>query len=842
MKSNRSFVHPLNWTLTTLSRPGLALVMSLILMVPWGWLSQASAQIPLVVLRISPANRATGVSINTTVTATFSLPLIAATVNAETFQVLEFGQVPIAGVITAIGPQAIFSPTEPLTINTRYVIRIVGGPNGVRGSVGVGAEGVPLADDFISSFTTGAGSTGQGTPIPAETGGTATDPRTGAATEIPPHTLKEDVTVNVITLDDTGRMTPIDPSCGVPIQPDEALLEVEGAIRVTEVVRYEVQPCGAIAFGPSMKLTLPLRRLLYPTGLPIGTTFRLFELGRSGGELVFRDTGIAARVTKIKGRRSPPGLSSFVTALDIPVFGTFAAFLVTGSAKPVTPTKGQQTQQAGGERLYFPIIKQTSGQQTRISLANPDPLAALDVKFTAYTESGANMGSQLQTVAANRQASFLVSDLFPGLTSGAIIAERQNGGAMTGFYEMADSFVGPATLGGAVGVPTPQSALAFPIVKSAGDVLTEVHVFNPNESPVTIKLAGFTALGNRVDATDSNGQPLDSIMLPPLGKLVISSAEPTTGNVRLDFAGLDGGYVLVQTTDGQAVTGGEFIGEVIGGQMSLALLNGLPFPSGCLASETADCVCQVDPSSESPVPSALRQYTLYATHFESNPAEQILYLVNVSDSPAEVALSAFSELGQFRAAFPPTGFLTLAPHQVFQASAVTLFGFNPSPGYVRVEDQNSAVVGGLINRNSVSGQFETVVPLIPDDPQLTQIPTNAFFSRIQLDPPSASPRMTTGMLIFNPNNNPVQFRIKITDASGKVRQSAVQSVAARGMFTRVQQSLNVLFPNVTASSGFAQVLVTTAPGPGLGGRLVPTAAYRSGPVVSTVPSQDYSYQ
>jgi hypothetical protein len=351
-------------------------------------------------------------------------------------------------------------------------------------------------------------------------------------------------------------------------------------------------------------------------------------------------------------------------------------------------------------------------------------------------------------------------------------------------------------------------------------------------------LAGFTVLGNRIDATDSEGQPLDSITLPPFGKLVVSSAGSTAGDVQLDFAGLDGGYVLVQTTDGQAVTGGEVFGEEIGGQMSLALLNGLPFPSGCLASETADCVCQVDTSPESPVPSSLRQHTLYATHFESNPAEQMLYLVNVSDSPAEVAFSAFSELGQFRATFPPTGFLTIGPHQVFQASAVTLFGFNPSPGYVRVEDQNSAVVGGLINRNSVSGQFETVVPLIPDDPQLAQVPTNTFFSRIQLDPASATPRMTTGMLIFNPNNNSIQFRIKITDASGKVRQTPVQSVAARGMFTRVQQSLNVLFPNVTVSSGFAQVLVTTAPGPGLGGRLIPVAAYRSSPVVSTVPSQD----
>ena len=410
-------------------------------------------------------------------------------------------------------------------------------------------------------------------------------------------------------------------------------------------------------------------------------------------------------------------------------------------------------------------------------------------------------------------------------------------GAITGLYEIADNFSAPRALASAEAVQTPHQKLVFPIIQSAGSRLTEVCVFNPNALPVNLRLAGFTSLGNRVEPTDSSGRPVSSLTLPAFGTLVVSSTRSSSiYDVHLPFNNLDGGYIAVQTTDGQGIVGGETFSEVRSGGQSLSLLNGLPSPSGCLPSTMEPFGCHTDDSPDSPVPSAIRQHTLYAMYVEANPADPILCLVNVSDSPAQVAVSAFSESGQFRATSPSSGFLTINPHQMVQASVLSLFGFNPSSGYIRVEDPNSAFVGGIINR--VNGAYTTAVPIPPDDPRLTQTATTTFFSRIQLDPPSADPRLTTGVLIFNPNNNPVQFTITITDSRGAPRRSPTQRLAARGVFVRARQSLTTLFPNVNVSGGFAHIGVTGDLEPGMGGLVIPVAVYRASNWVSAVPPQN----
>jgi hypothetical protein len=812
--------------------------MSLSVLNPWGGCGQASAQAPpFFVVRISPRNGATNVSTNTNVVATFSLPLIAETVNDQTFQVLQANGEPVAGLAIAVGPVATFSPLESLPANTSFVVRIVGGSMGVMGGSLLGAS-VPLPQDFTSRFTTGGETPGDGTPVPPDTGGTVTDPRTGASIEIPPFTLKTQAQVKVITLDSPAQIGQIDNSCGVPIQPGEDFPDVPGFVRATEVTRYEVQPCDTNAFGPGSGIKLRLRRDLFPRGLRIKRTppLLLFELTRSNeGRLTFSNTGIIARVT---GPGSSRSRGDFVISPDIQVFGTFAAFLPAGALNQAPQGWSGSTDwidlpavaQPVGGRLYFPLINQLGGRQTRISIGNPG-VSALNITLTAYTEDGMSTVTPPQTVTVNRQASYDGSTLVPGFAKGAIVVQEESGGAMTGFCEIADSFQTPTMLASAEGIQTPQSALIFPVVKSnpSAGRFTEIHVFNPNDSPVNIKLAGFTNLGSRVDPTNSMGQPLGMITIPQFGTLVISSAgASSTYDVQLDFTSLDGGYVIVQTTDGQAVTGSEIFGEVIDGQSTFAVLNGLPFPAGCLASMTDPCACHVDTSPESPVPSAIRQYTLYATHFEST-ADPILYLVNVSDSPANIAISAFSEQGQFLKTFPPTGFLTIDPHQVFQVPVKDMdrLGFNPGAGYVRVEDPSSSFVGAIINRDMTSGKYLTAAPLVPDDPQLTQTPTSTFFSRIRLDPASANPRLTTGMLILNSNNNPVKFTIVITDTNGTTRQSPIQTLVARGTYVRVRSSLSALFSNFNVGSGFTRVQVTTLPGPGQGGRLIPFAVYRS---------------
>jgi hypothetical protein len=179
--------------------------------------------------------------------------------------------------------------------------------------------------------------------------------------------------------------------------------------------------------------------------------------------------------------------------------------------------------------------------------------------------------------------------------------------------------------------------------------------------------------------------------------------------------------------------------------------------------------------------------------------------------------------------------MTLNPHQVFQASVINLFGFNPSPGYVRVEDPHSSVVGAIINRATTAGRYVTVVPLVPDDPRVTPVATNTYFSRVQLDPESAPSRQLTGLLLFNPNNNHVQFRVAVIDPGGTLREQ-LQTVVARGTYVRAQRSLGVLFPGI--NRGYAQVDVPCAPGQGLGGRLIVVAVYRTNQVVSTVPQQN----
>ncbi|MCS6804078.1 MAG: Ig-like domain-containing protein [Acidobacteriota bacterium] len=828
--------------LRIMTRSWLAIMVSVTLCLPLLPTSRAG-QLPLLVLAITPANNATGVSTRTTIVATFSQTLIAETVNRETFLLIQPTGQPVAGIVTATGPLAVFAPLQELSPNTSYRVLIRGGPNGVAG----GLFGFPsfLVQDFTSRFTTGSGGAGDGTEVTPEQGGTVTDPRRGSAIIIPPNTLRVTARVRVLTLDTLDQQ--INNDCGVPIRPGEELPGVPGFERVTEVVRYEADPCGVVAFAPGGRLLLPLIQQKFPIGLPIRSTapFRLFELSRRGGRLQFLDTGIAAKLTSEGGTNRTRG--NFVTTPDIQIFGTFAAFRQISQKKHsgsdaddfAVAEATSAVEQNNPVRLYFPVISQGSGRATRISIANPDTSANVDILFRAYRDNGTLAGTQLRTVNANRQASFLVSDLFPTLTSGAIIAERQAGGALTGFYEIADSFTAPNRLSGAEAATQLQTTLLFPVVKSLNQVFTEVHVFNPHGMPVNITLSGFTAAGTRVPATNAIGQPLTTISLSPFEKLIVYNDGSTTkANVRLDFTNLDGGYVFVQSVDAVAITGGELFGEMMSGQMSLALLNSLPFPRGCLPSSTDPCACQVGNPATSPVPSALHQHTMYAPYFENDPASSIIYLVNVSEHPAELGFRVYGEDGQFRASFPPTGFLTIAPHQVFQADPMTLFGFNPSPGYVRVEDQNSAFVGGLINRNTSTGRFATIIPLIPDDPQITQIPTSTYFSRVQIDPASANPRQTTGMLVMNPTLNSLQFRIRITTPTGQLRQSSVLTAPALGAYTLTRLSLATLFSGLTLNGGYANVLVTTVPGPGQGGRVIPVATYRTSQLVSTVQQQN----
>lgn len=108
-----------------------------------------------------PANAATGVFINSKVSALFSAAMDPATLTSTTFTVSQ-GSTAVAGSVVAVGATATFSPAANLAANTTYGATLKAGVKDTAGNA--------LAADYKWTFTTGA--TADTTPPTV----TATDP------------------------------------------------------------------------------------------------------------------------------------------------------------------------------------------------------------------------------------------------------------------------------------------------------------------------------------------------------------------------------------------------------------------------------------------------------------------------------------------------------------------------------------------------------------------------------------------------------------------------------------------------------------------------------------------
>jgi len=108
------------------------------------------AQTPPRVIATVPANGATGVAINQSLTATFSEAMNPSTINTATFVVKGPGGVAVTGVVTyvAAGSVATFKPTANLAASTLYTATITTGAMDLAGN--------PLAANYTWTFTTAA--------------------------------------------------------------------------------------------------------------------------------------------------------------------------------------------------------------------------------------------------------------------------------------------------------------------------------------------------------------------------------------------------------------------------------------------------------------------------------------------------------------------------------------------------------------------------------------------------------------------------------------------------------------------------------------------------------------
>ena len=145
---------------------------------------------PPTVVSTIPANGATNVAVNTAISATFSVPMNATTINATTFTLMGPGATVVTGSVNYAGNTATFTPAAVLANNTLFTATITTGAEDPTGA--------PLSVNFVWTFTTA--------PPPAVT---ATVPA-GHATNVP---LNEKIaatfntSMNAATISATGTFT-----------------------------------------------------------------------------------------------------------------------------------------------------------------------------------------------------------------------------------------------------------------------------------------------------------------------------------------------------------------------------------------------------------------------------------------------------------------------------------------------------------------------------------------------------------------------------------------------------------------------------------------------------------
>jgi hypothetical protein len=115
----------------------------------WSFLT-VPAPTPPTVISTAPVNLATGVPVNQAVSATFSLAMNPATVNATTFTLAGPGSTAVTGVVTyvAAGSVATFTPAANLAPSTTYTATIT--------TAALDLAGIGLTQNYVWTFTTAA--------------------------------------------------------------------------------------------------------------------------------------------------------------------------------------------------------------------------------------------------------------------------------------------------------------------------------------------------------------------------------------------------------------------------------------------------------------------------------------------------------------------------------------------------------------------------------------------------------------------------------------------------------------------------------------------------------------
>jgi len=309
---------------------------------------------PPSVTAVTPAGGATNVGTTTTVTATFSEAMNAATVTTATLKLVGPGTTAVPAVVAynAATRVATLTPNAALTTGTLYTATIVGGLGGVTD-----VAGNPLASNVVSTFTT----------VPADT----TAPTVTAVSPVSGATNVAATTTVTATFNEALN--------GTTVTTTTFTLQGPGATPVPAAVAYNTGTRVA-TLTPSAALTL-------------GTQYMVTVVGGTGGVADVAGNALSSSVvwtfTTVPPDTTPP-LVTAVTPLSgasnvAPATTVTATF--SEALNAATVTTGTLTLQGPGATAVSASVGYNAA--TRVATLTPSAALAAGTLYTATVLGGA---------------------------------------------------------------------------------------------------------------------------------------------------------------------------------------------------------------------------------------------------------------------------------------------------------------------------------------------------------------------------------------------------------------------------------------------------------------------
>ncbi|GAC1670115.1 MAG: hypothetical protein PVS2B2_00390 [Candidatus Acidiferrum sp.] len=427
---------------------------------------------PPTVVSTVPANGSTGVSQSVVITATFSVPMNASTINTTTFTVTGPGATAVTGSVNYFGNTATFTPAVLLATATLYTATITTGAKDSTGSA--------LAANFIWTFTTA--------PPPTVT---ATVPASGA-TSVP---LNQKITATF--------STPMTASTITAAGTFTVAVAGVGGAAVAGTVTYNAASNTAI-FAPTTTLAASTQ---YTVTMTIAAQSAQGN-GLAANYIWNFTTGVAANATAPRVTSTNPAsaainvplnqriAATFSTSMDpstISAAGTFTVAVagVGGVAVPGTVSY------AGRTAVFTPTANLAASTQytATITTAAKDLTGvAMAANFVWSFTTGLTANAVAPTITATSPASAAVNVPIDKTVSATFNTAMDPTTITNASFTLAMAGVGGATVNGTVIYdPTSQVATFTPSANLASNTQFTAKVSNQARSLSGIALAAGAA-------------------------------------------------------------------------------------------------------------------------------------------------------------------------------------------------------------------------------------------------------------------------------------------------------------------------------------------------------------